>query len=196
MERQIKRVCVYCASSNHVAAPYFEAAAALGRQLAESGATVVYGGGRSGLMGRLADAALDAGGKVVGIIPHFMKAVEWQHEHLSELHLVDDMHERKKRFLVEVDALVALPGGCGTFEELMEAITLKRLGLFTKPIVILNLNGYYDPLLLMLERAVEERFMRPEHRQMWTSVAQAEDILEAIRSAPPWSQEAIGFAAV
>ena len=106
------------------------------------------------------------------------------------------MHERKKQFMVGVDALITLPGGCGTFEELMEAITLKRLGIFTKPIVILNTDGYYDPMLAMMENAIKEGFMREEHRDIWTVLEDPEKVLEAIHRAKPWSKEAIRFAQV
>lgn len=160
----IKKVCVYCASSDKVDDAYFRGASTLGQLLANNKITTIYGGGSAGLMGRLADSALEHGGQVVGIIPHFMKEVEWQHKHLTELILVEDMHERKRRFLIDVDAVVALPGGCGTFEELMEVITLKRLGVFIKPIIIVNQNGYYDHLVAMLEKAIEEKFMGEQHR--------------------------------
>ena len=138
----IKRVCVYCASSDKVDQRYFTATKTLGKILAEHQITVVYGGGSAGLMGCLADSVLAHQGQVIGIIPHFMTAVEWQHNGLSDLVLVEDMHERKRRFLVDVDAVIAFPGGCGTLEELLEVITLKRLGIFVKPILIFNQNGY------------------------------------------------------
>lgn len=192
----ISRVCVYCASSMQIDQKYFEATEVLGNELAAAGITVVYGGGKRGLMGKLADTVLAAGGQVVGIIPHFMKEVEWEHQSLTELHLVADMHERKKRFLIGVDALITLPGGCGTFEELMEAITLKRLGLFTRPIIILNQDGYYNDLIAMLNKSVEEHFMREEHRAIWSVVEKPEDILPAITNATPWDDGAIKFAAV
>ncbi|KAB2870969.1 MAG: TIGR00730 family Rossman fold protein, partial [Bacteroidales bacterium] len=132
------KVCVYCASSNKVDEKYFKATEILAKNLAKNGITSVYGGGSNGLMGCLADTALQEGGKVIGILPHFMDKVEWGHKNLTELILVKDMHERKRLLIEGVDAVVALPGGCGTLEELMEVITLKRLGKFTKPIIILN----------------------------------------------------------
>src|SRR5690606_8427647 len=131
------RICVYCASSEHVHRAYHDVAARLGRTLAEAGCTVVYGGGAVGLMGTLANAALDAGGEVIGVIPRFMIEVEWQHPGLANLEIVEDMRERKHRLLTGSDAVVALPGGCGTLEELFEAMTLKRLALYFKPIVLL-----------------------------------------------------------
>jgi uncharacterized protein (TIGR00730 family) len=116
-----------------------------------------------------------------------MREVEWAHKSLTELQFVADMHERKKQFLVNTDALIALPGGSGTLEELLEAITWKRLGLYVKPIVILNLNGFYDPLLLQLERCVEEKFMTQAQTDMWTVVNTPQEILFAIRSAAEWT---------
>jgi hypothetical protein len=187
----IRRICIYCASSNQVAAKYFEAANQLATILASENIAIVYGGGATGLMGAVATSALRAGGHVIGIMPDFMREVEWAHREVKEFLFVGDMHERKKKFLEYSDALVALPGGCGTFEELLEAITLKRLGLFLKPIVIFNQDGYYDPLLAMLDRAVEEKFMGVNHKDIWTSVNRVEDILPAIRKTPDWSADAL-----
>ena len=145
-------------------------------------------------MGALADAALAAGGKLIGILPKFMNDLEWGHKSLTELRLVDDMHHRKRMMIEESDAVVALPGGSGTFEELLEAITWKRLGLFVNPIVIVNVRGFYDPLRDLLERAIAERFMDVRHREMWTFVDRPEDVLPAIRTAPDWSADARSFA--
>ena len=169
-------VCVYCASSTQCDPFYFEETRILGRELAGAGLTVFYGGGAVGLMGCLADSALAEGGKVIGVLPNFMKEVEWGHKGLTALHLVGDMHERKNRMIQEADAFVALPGGCGTLEELLEAITWKRLGLHTKPIVLVNLKGYYDPLIAMLERCIAEKFMRPQHGAMWSVVNSAREV--------------------
>ena len=190
------RVCVYCASSRQSDAAYFEAAASLGRSLAECGVTIVYGGGAVGSMGALADAALAAGGKVVGVLPRFMYDLEWGHPRLTELRLVGDLHERKRLMIEEVDAIVALPGGSGTLEELMEAITWKRLGLHGHPIVLVNVRGFFDPLIALLERCIAERFMDQRHRAMWTVVGSADAVVEAIRKAPPWGPDARRFALV
>lgn len=190
------KICVYCASSDKVADRYFDAAERLGQQIAQERSILVYGGGSKGLMGCIADAVLAGGGYVRGVLPRFMDEVEWGHTGISEMVLVEDMHERKRLLVDGVDAVVALPGGCGTLEELAEIITLKRLGKFTKPIIILNLDGFYDPLQQMLERMVEERFMRPEHQRMYTFVDRVEDIIPAIKSAPVWDADAIAFAAV
>lgn len=147
-------------------------------------------------MGALADGALAAGGRVIGVLPRFMDEVEWGHKRLSELILVNDMHERKRLMIQEVDAVVALPGACGTWEELFEAMSFKRLGLYVGPIIIVNTNRYYAPMLEMLERSVEFRFMDERHRAMWSVVEQPEQVLDAIRNAPPWSANNRSFAAI
>ena len=190
----LARVCVYCASSRQSDPVYREVAARLGALLAADGVTIVYGGGAVGSMGALADAALAAGGRVVGVLPRFMHDLEWGHRGLTELRIVNDIHERKRLMIEEVDALVALPGGCGTLEELLEAITWKRLGLHVHPIVLVNTRGFFDPLVAQLDRCVDERFMDERHRDMWTVVADACDVVPAIRAAPPWSTDARRFA--
>jgi uncharacterized protein (TIGR00730 family) len=192
----MQTICVYCASSTQVKPSYFDATARLGKILAKANLSVVYGGGSKGLMGQLADSMLEAGGKVTGIIPRFMCEVEWNHTKLTNLILVETMHERKEKMATMADAVVALPGGCGTFEELLEVITWKRLGLFTKPIVIVNLEGYFDALITMLNRAVDEHFMRDEHRQMWKIVETPEEVLGAIQSSVNWDSTARSFAAL
>lgn len=190
------RVCVYCASSAHCDRAYRDAATALGRRLAEAGCTVVYGGGAVGLMGALANAALAAGGEVVGIIPRFMTEIEWQHPDVVNLEIVEDMRERKHRLLTGSDAVVALPGGSGTLEELFEALTLKRLGLYFNPIVLLDTNGFYQPLQRFMEQIVEQRFMNREHLAMWSLVERVEDVLPTIRATPRWREDARAYAAV
>jgi uncharacterized protein (TIGR00730 family) len=191
-----RRVCVYCASSRSVDQAYFAAAAGLGRLLAEAGFTVVTGAGSVGLMGELADHALAAGGQVEGVIPRFMMELEWAHPRLSRIQVVEDLHARKRALLAGTDAVIALPGGTGTLDELLEAISLKRLGLYLRPIVILNVAGYFRPLLEMLERCVDQRFMAARHREMWSVVERPAEVLEAIASAPGWDASAIEFAGV
>jgi len=190
------RICVYCASSEHCDRIYQDAANALGRTLAQAGATVVYGGGATGLMGALANGALAAGGEVIGIIPRFMVEVEWQHPGVGNMQVVEDMRERKHRLLTGSDAVIALPGGCGTMEELFEAITLKRLGLYFNPIVLLNINAFYTPLQRFMEQMIEQRFMNPRHRDMWSLVEHIDDVLPAIRNAPAWREDARNYAVV
>ncbi|HET7359483.1 MAG TPA: TIGR00730 family Rossman fold protein [Rhodanobacteraceae bacterium] len=190
------RICVYCASSQQSDPAYREAAFRLGALLAEAGATVVFGGGSAGSMGAVADGALSKGGEVVGVLPRFMADLEWGHPGLTRLELVEDMRERKHRLLTGSDAVVALPGGCGTLEELFEAITLKRLGLYLNPIVLLDTLGFYTPLDDFMRQVIDARFMNPEHASMWQRVAAPEDVLPAIRSAPKWSEDARTYAIV
>ena len=190
------RICVYCASSEYCDRVYHDAARTLGRVLAEAGCTIVYGGGAVGLMGSLANGALTAGGDVIGVIPRFMTEVEWQHPGLASLEVVEDMRERKHRLLTGSDAVVALPGGCGTLEELFEALTLKRLGLYFNPIVLVNTAGFYAPLQSFLERMIEQRFMNPQHLAMWTLVDSPNDVLPAIEAAPKWREDARNYAVV
>ena len=194
-KRIFEKISVYCASSEKISKDYFELTDKIAETLVNQGITVVCGGGGKGLMGQLADSVLERQGTIVGILPKFMIEVEWQHRGLSELILVEDMAIRKKK-LMEVDALIALPGGCGTLEELMEAITLKRLGKFTKPIIIYNHKSYYDPLIMMLEKTIEEKFMRPEHRQIWSVITEVDQLIPALHNAPSWDESAIKFAAV
>jgi len=190
----IRTVCVYCASSSRTPQIYLDAADALGRTLAAAGLRVVYGGGSVGSMGRMAEAALAGGAHVTGVLPKFMDELEWGHRSLSELRIVEDMHQRKSKMLELSDAVVALPGGCGTLEELFEAITWKRLGLFFGPIVMVNVNGFFNPCVDLLNRAVDERFMNERHREMWTIVPDPEAVPDALRNAPEWSRDARNFA--
>lgn len=177
------RICVYCASSSRAPAEYGDAAEAFGRLLAEAGHTVVFGGGATGSMGRLADGAHAAGGDTVGVMPDFMQALELAHPKVARFTWTRDMAERKALLLKDSDAVVALPGGCGTFEELLEAITLKRLGLHSNPIVVVNQRGYYDPLLAQFERAIDDDFMQPVHRALFAVVADVREVLDAITEA-------------
>lgn len=194
--RKLKKVCVYCASSDKIDPLYKEATRELAKILVKNQTTVVYGGGARGLMGELADTVISEGGRIIGIMPHFMKEVEFHHKDVNEFIFTADMHERKKQFMVGVDALITLPGGCGTFEELMEAITLKRLGIFTKPIVILNINGYFDKMIEMLNHAITEGFMAEAHRDIWTVFDEPSQVMEAVNNSKPWSKDAINFAQV
>lgn len=189
-----RAVCVYCASSRAAHPEYREAAFRLGEALAVRGTTVIYGGGGKGSMGALADGALGKGGRVVGILPRFMADLEWGHPGLTELKLVEDMRTRKHLMLTDAHAAVALPGGCGTLEELLEAITLKRLGIFLGPIVLVNTRSFFQPLLELLSRAVTERFMDQRHSQMWQVVAQPEEVPDALERAPAWTAESRSFA--
>lgn len=192
----MKNICVFCASSNHTVEIYLDAASRLGELLADNGYKVVYGGGKSGCMGRVADGALAKNGEVIGFIPEFMKEVEWDHPGLTKLHVTGDMAERKSGMMMNSDALVTLPGGCGTMEELFEAMTLKRLGKFLGPIIIVNINNYYDHFLKFMEQMIEENFMNQIHRQMWITVNTVDEVLEILKNPPQWDKDAINFAAV
>lgn len=183
---EIKRVAVYAASSSQVSSEYIDATAELGRTLAAEGIEIVYGAGKVGLMGALADAALDAGGKVTGVIPQFMVDNGWCREKLTNLIVTPDMHTRKEKIVSLADATIALPGGVGTLEELMEIITWKQLGLYANPIVILNTRGYFNPLKEMLERALEEKFMREIHRNLWSIADTPRQAVDLIRNTPQW----------
>ncbi|MBP6079492.1 MAG: TIGR00730 family Rossman fold protein [Xanthomonadales bacterium] len=190
------RICVYCASSAQCDPDYHRSAFRLGELLADAGCTTVYGGGGMGSMGALADGALSRQGHVIGIIPRFMTEVEWQHPGLATLDIVEDMRERKHRLLTGSDAVVALPGGCGTLEEVFEAITLKRLGLYLKPIVFVNTWGYYDGLRDFLQHTIRERMMGEAHAAIWQFVDTVEDVLPVIRASDAWPEDARAFAAL
>jgi uncharacterized protein (TIGR00730 family) len=190
------KLCVYCASSA-IAPPHFAAAAfELGTILAQKRVTVIYGGGGSGSMGSLADGVLSEKGEIVGVMPRFMMDLEWAHPGVETIHLTETMAERKTKMVAMADGIVALPGGSGTFEELLEVITLKRLGIFLHPIVIVNQNGFYDPLVALFERSVHERFMDRRHLSMFTVVPSVDRVLEAIHTAPGWHSTARSFAAL
>jgi uncharacterized protein (TIGR00730 family) len=196
MPLERKSICVYCASSSACDAEYRDVARLLGGVLADRGYAIIYGGGAVGSMGALADGAVARGGRVVGVLPKFMQELEWGHTKLTELRIVEDMRVRKHMMLSESDGVVALPGGSGTLEELFEAMTLKRLGLYLKPIVLVNTRNYFAPLIDLLEHAIAERFMDRRHFDMWQLVDSPEDVPAALENAPPWSEAARGFAAV
>lgn len=192
----IRAATVYCASSTQIDARYFEAAKELGVLLAENKIRVVNGAGSIGLMAAVSDAAIDAGGEVTGVIPSFMVEQGWHHEHLSELRVTETMHERKQMMADLGDGTIALPGGCGTLEELLEIITWKQLGLYVNPIVILNTGGYFDPLISQLSRAVDERFMRPQHTAIWQVAATPNEAIELLYTTPLWDTSVRKLAAI
>lgn len=189
------RICVYCASSNSCSAEYHQVAHELGGRLARAGHAIVYGGGARGSMGALADGALQAGGQVHGVLPHFMAEIEWGHRGLSGLELVDDMRTRKHRMLESADAVIALPGGSGTLEELFEALTLKRLGLLPIPILLVDTRGFYAQLEALLVHCIAERFMAAEHLRMWQRVPDAAAAVAALDNPEHWPADALRFAA-
>lgn len=173
----MKRLCVFCGSSPGVRPAYRQAAESLARCLASRGIGIVYGGSHVGLMGALADAALAGGGEVIGVIPRSLSDKELAHAGLTRLHVVDTLHARKARMAELADGFMALPGGFGTFDELCEALTWTQLGLQRKPCGLLNVEGYFDPLLQMFDRAVTEKFLKPAHRQMVLAEAGPEALL-------------------
>jgi uncharacterized protein (TIGR00730 family) len=182
---RLKQVCVYCGSSDSVAPFYLDAARDLGDLLARRGLTVVFGGGRTGLMGALADAVLEHGGRVVGVLPEKFNTAELAHAGLSEIHIVSSLHERKARMAEMADAFIALPGGLGTLEELFEILTWAQLGLHQHPVGLLNLAGYYDPLLAMIARAQQEGFLYTEHRLLLVDSPNPEGLLARLEAYQP-----------
>lgn len=192
----MKHIAVYCASSTQIDERYFQVAREVGTLLAQHGVCMVNGAGNLGLMQASSDACLEAGGQVVGVIPTFMIEQNWHHTGLTQLIETPDMHTRKKTIADMTDGCIALPGGCGTLEELLEVITWKQLGLYLNPIVILNLNGYYDSLLQQLDRAVEENFMRMQHRDIWRVATTAQEAVELVLSTPLWDSSVRRFAAI
>ena len=178
----LRRVCVFCASSPGARPEYSATARVVGQLLAAEGIGVVYGGGAVGLMGVVADAALGAGGEVIGVIPDDLFAREVGHREVTELRVVGSMHERKQVMFDLSDGFLALPGGLGTLEETFEVLTWAQLGMHGKPIAVLDVAGYYRPLLAFLDRAVDERLVRPEHRQMVLEGDDPKDLLGRMRS--------------
>ena len=192
----MQSVCVYCASSTQIDEKYFHAAEELGTLIAQRGLRLITGAGKLGLMNTVQDAALAAGGEAVGVIPTFMVREGWHHEGLTQLIETASMHERKQTMANLSDGVIALPGGCGTMEELLEIITWKQLGLYLNPIVILNINGYYDHFIAQLEKAVEEHFMGMIHSKIWSVATTPAEALEAIRNTPRWNAEVRKYAAL
>lgn len=189
-------ITTYCASSGQVPQKYIDAAHELGTLLAERSHILVNGAGRTGLMGTLTDACLAAGGEAVGVIPQFMIDHGWQHTAMSRLIVTADMHERKERMAQLSDACITLAGGVGTLEELLEIITWKQLGLYDRPIVLLNTDGYFDPLLAQLRRAIDERFMREMHDDLWCEAHTPEEALHLAETTPRWDTSLSKYAAI
>ena len=193
---QINSVCVYSASSTKIDKVYFEAAGRLGKLFAERRIRLVNGAGSIGLMRSVADAVLENGGEVTGVIPRFMVEQGWHHTGLTRWVEEESMHERKQLMAELSDAVIALPGGCGTLEELLEVITWKQLGLYLNPIVILNTNDFFDPLLDQLKRAIDENFMRRQHGDIWHVAATPEEAVELVYRVPVWDASIRKFAAI
>jgi uncharacterized protein (TIGR00730 family) len=181
----IKSVCVYCGSSNRVDSRFLDAATELGRLMGEAGLELVYGGGRVGLMGRVADGVLAAGGRVVGIIPRHLHEREVAHPTVNELLIVETMHERKQLMAERADAFVVLPGGYGTLDEMFEIITWRQLGLHDKPLVLADLFGYWAPLATLLDTIIDTGFAQPECRNLYHTVTSVAEILPALAKTRP-----------
>ena len=194
--KEVHSIAIYCSSSNKVRESYMQAAERLGELFAKANIQLIYGDGGIGLMAAAAQGALDAGGKVLGVIPQFMVDAGWNNPHSTKTIVTETMHERKATICREADAMVALPGGIGTFEELLECLTWKQLGLHTCPVVILNTDGYYDRLLSCIDYMIEEQMMRPIHREMFIVVSTPEEVLPSIMSAPQWDPSTRRLAAI
>jgi uncharacterized protein (TIGR00730 family) len=194
--KKIQSVAIYCSSSNKVRESYMQAAYRLGELLAQAGIRLIYGDGGIGLMAAAADGALNAGGEVLGIIPQFMVDAGWNNPRSTHTIVTQTMHERKATIVQETNAMVALPGGIGTFEELLECLTWKQLGLHSCPVVILNTDGYYDRLLDCLDYMIDEQMMRPIHKEMYTVVNDPEEVLPAILSSADWDPNTRRLAAI
>ena len=186
MKREKKgNVCVFCASSANIDKRYLDDARELGRLLAEGGWRCVNGGGAVGLMGAVTDGALDADGEVTGVIPKFMVDNGWCYDRLEDVVITADMHQRKSMMSEMADAVIALPGGVGTMEELLETLTWRQLGLVKVPVIILNTLGYYDSLLRLLEHAIDEGFMKESHAQLWQVADTPQDALALLNDRQP-----------
>jgi hypothetical protein len=192
----VKMVTVYASSSSALKPVYYDAARRMGEVLANAGKSIVYGAGGGGLMGSLADGALSKNGKVYGIVPEFLQDLELTHRGLTGLRIVKEMRVRKQLMLEDSHAVVTLPGGSGTYEELFEALTMKRLGRWVGPIVLVNTAGFYDGLLQFLKHSIDERFMGSTHLKMWSVVDEPEQVLDAIENSHAWDSDALQFANV
>jgi uncharacterized protein (TIGR00730 family) len=176
----MKSICVYCGSANHAARNYFLAAQRMGETLAQHGLTLIYGGGKTGLMGALADSVLENGGQVIGVIVENMNTPELAHTHLTHMEVTATIHLRKARMYALADGYIALPGGYGTLDELFETLTWAQIGEHQKPVGLLNVDGYYDSLLEMLDRAVKDKFLFPEHRKSLLCEIDPEKLLDVM----------------
>jgi uncharacterized protein (TIGR00730 family) len=177
----MKSICVYCGSANQASRQFFQAAEKMGATLARAGLTLVYGGGKTGLMGALADSVLASGGQVIGVLVESMDTPELAHTGLTRLEVTATIHQRKARMYALADGYIALPGGYGTLDELFETLTWAQIGEHDKPVGLLNVDGYYDLLLEMLDRAVNEKFLFPEHRAALLCESEPERLLQAMQ---------------
>ena len=184
IKRKIERICVFCGSYSGAREVYGEQARALGLAMVDRGIGLVYGGGGIGMMGAVADAVIEAKGKVIGVIPFALSAKERAHPDI-DMRVVNTMHERKAMMAELSDAFIALPGGFGTFEEIMETITWGQLGIHQKPVGLLNVAGYYDPMLAMIDRAVEEGFIQPRYRKLFVASSSIDELFDMMGEYQP-----------
>lgn len=180
MNQELRTLCVYCGSSDRVHSDYLQAAREMGAAAARRGLDIVYGAGSTGLMGAVANGAIQAGGRVIGVIPEYFNTPQLAHNGLARLEVVDTIHTRKARLVELGDAFIALPGGYGTFEEFFEVLTWAQIGLHRKPVGLLNVNGYFSPLLEMVEHARREGFIYDEHRSLFSACDEPESLLDAL----------------
>lgn len=192
----VDMVTVYASSSAALSAVYYDAARRTGEVLAVAGKSIIYGGGGQGLMGSMADGALSRNARVYGVVPQFLQDLELTHRGLTDLNIVENMRIRKQLMLEDSQAVVTLPGGSGTYEELFEALTMKRLGQWNGPIILVNTAGFYDGLIQFLKYSVAERFMGDQHLKMWSVVDEPEQLIDALDNSQPWHSEALQFANV
>ncbi len=192
----VKMVTVYASSSAALKPIYYDAARRLGEVLASAGKSIIYGAGGGGLMGSMADGALSKKGKVYGVVPQFLQDLELTHHGLTGLKIVKEMRVRKQLMLEDSHAVVTLPGGSGTFEELFEALTMKRLGQWIGPFILVNTAGFYNGLLKFLNHSIDERFMGSSHLKMWSVIEEPEQVLDAIERSHTWDSNALEFANV
>jgi uncharacterized protein (TIGR00730 family) len=186
---QIRSLCVYCGSSGRGRPSHHEAATRLGAILSEAGVRLVYGGGRIGMMGLVADAVLEGGGEVVGIIPRFLDQVEVGHSGVSRMIVTENMHERKEKMAELSDAFLILPGGLGTLDETFEILTWKQLQLHDKPVVIADIDGYWQPLVQLIDSLIDENYAKSENRELFRVVAGVEEVLPALEAMPEFRTE-------
>lgn len=191
-----KRITVFCASSTKSKEIYLDDARKLGNLIAENNDLLVYGGGRHGLMGAVSDGALEIGGRVVGVIPEFMVNLEWGRDDIFSLELTQDMESRKLKMIIGSDAIVVLPGGSGTMEEFYQVLTMKRLGQYINPVIVVNTNGFFDKWIEFMEVTVSENFLGRDHLKMFTVVSDSSRLYMAISDSHIWSEEDIDKALV
>jgi len=191
-----KKITVFCASSTKSKEIYLEDARKLGNIIAENGDFLVYGGGRHGLMGAVSDGTLEKAGRVIGIIPEFMMSLEWGRDDIHSLELTEDMESRKLKMIDGSDAIVVLPGGSGTMEEFYQVLTMKRLGRYINPVIVVNTNGFFDKWIEFMVRTVEENFLDGDHLKMFTVISESKHLYRAISDSHIWSETDINKALV